>query len=803
MPDFDYEAARKQGHSDEKILMHLVDKHATSGKTFDVEGAMKQGYTTEALIEHLSSFQPPEKLESNIPKWGQERPELFKAFQVGKDVLRPVAEGTGAQIGATIGGAAAGPWGMLAGGTLGYGISKKTMDLTDRYINKFEKNKLPPTNLQKEMMQSLYDLREGATYETIGQSAGNVLPRSIEFVSAPFHKRMTPAAKYVLKEAEKAGIRMTAHEVTEAKSLGLAESLMEKIWGSTDIIRDFRLKSQLQPLENELNRLLVKGGSKESVETVGQKIWDETTNYLVNEKKVEGDLLNALRTKMIAKLGSDQSFTGLGMEGKELLKARVQLLRDRKNELYKSIGQVMPEGGFETKNLAAEAKAILAKQKGLPKGSLDNELKMWLGWAAKTRNISPKLQKTLDGLPADVRKSVLNDLKDEIKVTRNWDTMQEATKSMEAIMRQDDPMRYTGLKGQMSPKGWIASRLKNAIRSDMRAAAKQSPEALENLKVADAFYGDYARVVKSDLIKKLVKTDAGKLVDVAFRPNATEEIKLLKEALGPEGFLRLRQGFMNKLTGIDKHAVYDPNYFRRNIIKYGDETLNAIFGKSNTKELRKIASDGLDLTIHKPSRNYFKGIVEHDPDFIVDKIIGAPESKLQSNILAHNLKRIKQVVDEKTFNELGDKFAEKLFTLHQDTGLIRPKTFVKMVDKYNERVLKKFFPHEKVEQLKKLANIGRRLQAAEEVAGNPSGTGQTLIAWGMFRMIMSAPKKISTAVITFTPKQLAKLYTSKFGLKWLTEGFRLPSSSKKATVYASRIMAIIGGKQIKEMNQEE
>jgi hypothetical protein len=798
--NFNIEEARKH-YNDEEILMHLVDRHEVGGKRFDVEGAMKQGYNTQELIEHLSSVRFPEKLESNIPKWGQEHPKLYKAKEAVQSVAPSIAEGTGAGLGAAYG-SALGPWGMLAGGTLGFAISKGTMRQVDKQIEKLERGGTKRTSVQDEMLQSLYDLREGATYEMFGQGLGKALPKAAELISAPFHKRMTPEAKFVLQEANKRGIDLTPYEVVDAKSLGLAEELLEKIWGASDVINDFRMKSQIEPLQRQLKSLLTEGSSKESIESVGQKIWDEVTDYLVTEKRLEGKLLEGVRTKLIAKFGSNQSFHGLGLETKELLKARVALLRDRKNELYNAISEVMPKGGFKASNLADVAKKILKGRKELPGYGLDKDMVVWLKWAAKTQDLPPDLKKALANAPAKVRESILKDIGDEFDVKRNWETLQTFKRDMESVAGKEDPMRYTGLKGQITEKGTIALKLKQAALKDMRVAAEGSPQALERLNIADAFYGDYARVVKSKMVRNLINTDAGKVLDVAFKPNAIEEIKLIKEAVGPNGFLKLREGFAKKLIGADKHEIFKPDFFKGNITRYGDETLGEIFGKSNVKQMRKIAEEGLDLTVHKPGRNFLKSMTELDPDYIVDRIIGAPESKIGSAILGHNLTRIQRVISKKTFSELGDKLSEKLFTLNQTTGLVKPISFTKMVDKY-DRVLRKFYPYEKVNELRTLANIGRRLQKAEQVAGNPSGTGQTLIAWGMFRMIMNGIKKGTTWAIAFTPKQLAKIYRSKFGMKWLTEGFKLPAGSKKAAVYFSRLSAIIADDQIEDKSMEE
>lgn len=978
MATFNVQSARKHGASDEEILNYLVDKHSLAGKKFDLEGALKKGHTPDELINYLSSFEPPEKLQSNIPKWGQDSPALWKAYQVGQkikdDITRPVAEGGGAALGAEIG-SAAGPLGMLAGGTLGYAISKRSMDLVDENIKKREgggkvySRKMTMESLKSEAIGALEDLKEGATYEMIGQTTANVLPRFIEGFTAPFSSKMSPERNFVAKEAKKYGVTLSPAEITESKSLALAESLLEKVWGATDIIRDFRLKKQLKPLEDSLRNLMETGGSKESIEAVGQKIWNQLDDYLRYEKNLKGELLENVRAKLIAKYGSEMPLTELGLGAKETIKVNTEILRNRKNKLYNDIKDSMPQP-FKTSSLAKEAKAILDKKKDLPNYGLDKETVTWLKWASKEFEMPPQLEQTLAEVPPAVRESIIRDLKENALIQRDWTTAQEFKKSMETMMREDDPMRYTGLKGQMSDKGYIASRLKSAVTEDMRNAVeatveyvqdpaikfsdgtvvsgpyskgghtaiinkidqsgslgidgkivkayqklknktgfsnidisairdeagvtqqeisdfvkkrskegsgiaslgdmsvsdanvksgavkiagrdnllfklkdeykapenlssmfdrgeyieggitdkgtfierppgvdfaefkgKKISDAYDKLKVADAFYGDYADVVKHKKIKALINADAGKVIDVAFQPNAIEEIRLIKRAAGVDGFLQLRQGFMNKLTGVGKKEIFDPQAFKRNLEKYGDETLNEIFGKDSAKELRNIAKDGLDLTRHNPPTAYYKSVLKEDPDFIVDKIIGAPESKLQSNILGRNLKRIRQVVDKDTFKQIQDKFTDKFFVLNQTEDLIRPVAFSKMVDKY-DKVLGNFYPYEKVEQLRTLQDIARRLQKAEEVAGNPSGTGQTLISWGIFRMIMNVPGastagKISTALITFGPKQLAKLYKSDFGIKWLTDGFKVHAKSKKGIALAARITAILADEDKKE-----
>jgi len=90
--------------------------------------------------------------------------------EIAKGWIRPAIEGTGAGIGAAVGGLAGAPTGpgaaltTVAGGALGYGMGAQLADiiLGDR----------PTKNLKDETKQSLSDLATGATYEMGGQLAG-------------------------------------------------------------------------------------------------------------------------------------------------------------------------------------------------------------------------------------------------------------------------------------------------------------------------------------------------------------------------------------------------------------------------------------------------------------------------------------------------------------------------------------------------------------------------------------------------------------------------------------------------------
>jgi len=801
---FDLKGARENGYTEDEILSHLTKRHeGIQGKPFNVEDAMKEGYTPSELNEHLASMKFPEKMEADTPHkpdWADKFPTLYKIFQTDKSIyekaVKPLLE-LGGMTAGSLTGSVSGPAGTVAGGGLGYAMAKKGTEIIDRQIQRAEGIKRKGKPISKDLLDSLNDIKNGMMMEMGGQFVGKALPKAVEVVTAPFSKRMTPEAKAFRATAASEGITPTPHDVVGTKSLGLVESLMEKIPGSADVIRDLRVKKQLEPLTSQLEQLYTENASKESIDTLGRKIWAQVDDYLRTEQRLKGDTLNKMRTVVLAKLGSPQSYTALGLEGKELLKARSIAYNERAGELYNAVGETLGKQKFKTPELNKVAQEIINERKHL--AAQDKTLFAHLKWASKSDAIPTETKAKIMELPANIRKEILADLEKEFDLSRSWDTLQSFRSEMGELAMMQDPTKAAmpGMKFSVTKKGRDFIRLKAAITKDMETiASEKGGKAWENYKAANAFYSHSAGIYKSKAIRRLVQSDPEKVIDIAFRPGATTEVKLLKAAAGPNGFFKLREGFTNKLLGTGKKDIFDPNNLRLSLERYGDEMLEEVYGKQTVKQLKKVAEEGLNLGSQTPGQPFLKAITREYPDTVVDRIIGAPESKLQSHTLLKNIQIIKQAIKPKEFEALGDKLITKLMSVNQDTGLVKPQTFSKMVDKYNNRVLRRFFPYEKTEQLQKLANIGRKIESAEKVAGNPSGTGQTLIAWGLFRMIMQRPAM--GAVVAFTPKQLAKIYTSKFGMKWLTDGFKVPSGTKKAVELATKLSAIIAVDEYEE-----
>ena len=791
MGKFNLEKARESGKTDEQILNYLVARYPK----FNVDRARARGKKDPEILEYLSSFEQPLQIEKPqkklAPAWAIDRPNLYGAFGGAKslyqDVVKPTAEGAGMYGGAAAGG--------VPGAALGYGIVKKGTEFVDRQIAKLEGEDKGGRTVPQELLASLNDVKTGLIMEMGGRAAPAAIGGALEktVMRSPINKHITPETKELMGAVKKHGMELSPVDATQSKTLGLIEALLEKMPGSTDVIRDWRMTKQLEPMLKTLQAMRDKGAAQKDISELGREIYESVDDFLRTEKMLKGDKLNAMRTEILARLGTKETFSTLGLEGKELLKARTILANEKGRRLYKGVDKFLPKGAeYDTPELQKAAKKLLKEYSKLPPKS--TELMRNVKWAAKVDDAAPKeVMDQLNALPKEVKEQFMNENPEMFgKAGKQWATLQNFRRDVAALANKEDALKQTmpGMKFQTTPEGRAFTILKKAAERDMEVIAKKSGgKAWARFQASQAFWGKKSAVFKSREIRKLAKSNPEDLIDAGFVPNGITEVQLMKKALGPDGFLKLREGFTNKLLGVGKHDTFDPKVLRQNLMRYGDETLGEVFEKSTVKELKDIAQNGLLLDRQRPGAAILRRITREYPETVVDSIIGAPEAKLQSNTLLKNIMTIKKAIGKKKHEELGEQLFEKLMQRHQVTGLIKPVSFAKMVDKY-KRVLDVMYPPQKVNELKTLAKFGRKVQTAEELAGNPSGTGQTLISWGIFRMIMTNPT--TGAILAFTPKQVAKLYTSKFGMKWLTEGFKIKTNTKQSVELFTKLSSIVG-----------
>jgi hypothetical protein len=802
---FNIEKARQAGKTDADIADYLINKFPE----FNAAKARATGKTDMEIAEYLSGFDAPMLIESpeskairNVPEWGKKHPNLYGVFGAGKALYetigKPGIEMAGLVGGGMAGTPVAGPSGAIGGAGLGYSMAKQITDKVDNFVNRLERNIVTPGTITENMKKVMTDAITGAEMEMGGQLVGAGITNAMQKAMAPNAKKMIAENAAYKKLAEKHGIKPTAADVTQSKSLSAMEGIMSDFVTSADILRAYRIKEQLKPLVEHANKLIDSGAPSEEINAVGRKIQGRVNSFLQQQMNLKGDALNRMRTQILARLGTDISFESLGITGKEILKARSIAAMEKASQMYTRVGEYLPKGElYQYPELTKKAKELLKFKKALPRQ--DSKMMDILDWAAKDKRIPEDVMNQIQAMPSGIRDSFMTQYGDDFLVKRDWATMQEFRSDLFNNILKEDPMYKAGAfgqKGTSTKEAGVYKQLRKALDKDLENIAKQEGgDAWEAFQAANAFYRtEFKDIYGSSIIKKLASSAPDKLVDIGFKPNGVSEIKLMKRALGPEGFQGLQEGFTKKILGVGKNDTFDPQFLRTQISKYGDETLTEIYGKAEIQKLKQIAEQGLNFNKQTPSSQFLKTITRTYPDTVVDAIIGAPESKLQSHTLVKNLSIIKSAVGKKYIKEqLGPRLLNKIFVREMVNDTIKPHTLTRMVDKYGDRVLKILFEPQKITYIKRLAEIGRRMETAEKLAGNPSGTGGRIMSWGTLGMIIRNP--IKGTIMAITPRQMTKLYISDFGLKYLTEGFKTPIGTKEGVELATKLSLIMGNQE--------
>jgi hypothetical protein len=117
--------------------------------------------------------------------------------------------------------------------------------------------------------------------------------------------------------------------------------------------------------------------------------------------------------------------------------------------------------------------------------------------------------------------------------------------------------------------------------------------------------------------------------------------------------------------------------------------------------------------------------------------------------------------------------------------------------------LEAIFGKGKVDEINKFWKVTNAIVKNEKMVGNPAGTAQNVITpgyyGGVYALTMSNPIAGGTAF--FGPPAMAKLYTSKAGMRFLTEAVKTPVGSPRASQIIAKISAILAEDDEPEMNE--
>lgn len=802
---FDLKGAIEKGGTYSGVAEYL----AARMPDFDLKGAretsIQKGRTQEEadkeIAEYLSSFDKEASIGSPIPKqqpkWAKEHPTLGKIFdtvrtgmeQVGRPALETAGmEGgklaalpTTVALSKTPGGMAALPAVTAGLETLGFGAGATLSDLIESGLSQLDEGIKKPLPGLRDVGKNL---AMGSAIATGVPIVGKVGGKFIDKVGAPFKNRITPESDRFLKEATELDVIPTAADVTQSKGLSLFGERMPDIsFMATDIAKDTTLKNQIEPFMRARQTLIDLQGPREEIERLGHEIYNQVDDFLKTKRGLQGDTLNDMRSAVLAQFGKDMPLSDLGLKGQQLLKAQQHAREAMMHKLYSDVGQHLPQGQFLSPVRKTQAEKIMKEIGDQNFSGLPKELKDEIGLALE--NNAPMTWENLA-----FKRSRLNDLIESNKVPGTGKLTSEGRLYN---------MLYEGVIGDM----------KNI--SQQHGGQAQAAFDLANTWAKENFYKFFGQRGKgAEHIRKLMDTNPEKLIEQALHPNGVTDVQTLKNLIGPKTWARdFEPAFVDYLVGpAGPNGVWDPSFLKNQLSrfgKYGEETITQAIGKHKYGVLKELAENGFDVSSKALDMRMLEGFLQKHPGVLVQSLIGSPETKLNSATVEKNLDLLKTVLRPDTFREVVGEFTEKVAELSQISGNMLPQKFSKNFDKY-KAVFRKFMDDESFTYAEKMANVGKRLQTADRIAGNPSGTGQTVVTWGQFGLAVRDAYNLTTEgdvpvlspLVILGPAAVAKLYRTPSAFKWLTKGFEVSAGKKEGAALASRISGILAADELKK-----
>ncbi len=737
-----------------------------------------------------------------------EKPMVDLSKLPGSNIARKTQElGTEMLLGvggAAIGTAVAPGVGTLLGAGAGYALGKRLNE-----IGRGEEK-----DIGKSFIDAAKDVAWGATFEGVGQLAG----KGIGKVTGLYKNRVN---KEFVQQAKELGIKPTPDDITKSKTLAMFETNLRRFYGSGQLFYKEDIENT-QKLIDQYKNAIASGKGASSIEELGNAIKNNVDDYVTRIESLRGRFLNQARNTILKDLGSPDTYETLGSKFHEATKDESQALgkivKDRYEEVKGLINSAIPQEKqniplIETKKVAEKYIKELSKTPvlaGKYKGII-NDLKEILN---DTIDIPAQYNRPL-GLSGETSEAYNEIFGNIIKkpIKKDWESVELMRRLYrDTAVKVDEAFQAAtpGIKGQIkegkSLESLIYSRLKNAIQTDQTAYTELLGKGIQSkYEIAKKTAQTLKTTYGNPEIIKLVQSHPGEIIDEILKPSGYAEIEAVKKAIGQSNFDKIiKPGITNKLLGIGKNEIFDPNYTSKQMSNLNKQLLNKIYTPTELKTITDIAKKGIDFANKPLYPSFLKQIAESGKEsaYGIAKNAFAQDGKY----LTRNLSTIYKLSDQSARDELKYQITVQLFTAKQPSGAIDPmsigsrepkllgfsgKAFRKQVDKFYP-LLKQFgYSTEDIGLLKKIANVAENLKGAEKVAGNPSGTGQAMATQAQLGVALSlvfSGHPIAAGAVAGAPYLLAKAYLSPMGRRLLTEGLKIPTGTPQATEWLTKMM---------------
>lgn len=717
------------------------------------------------------------------------RPELTpeEAHPVAKaasDIYTPAFETVGGVAGAgaaAVPGAVTGPGDAAiaaAGGALGIAGGKAAADVLDRATGL----KPPIQDASAAATETGKDLYHGTMSELGGRAAGAVLTTGAQVISGPLANKMTDTAKAVWQKAKDMGIDLTPAEVMGSKSLSLFENLLDNAPITGDFMNKFRLR-QLQQLVNQRNALVDAHGTAKTIEEVGEQIQGKVDDLFRTEAKLGTDSGNALKDRLLQKMGSNQSYEEVGLAGQEALKRASQSRYEQSNKLYRTVDDYLdPKATMVPNTYRGKALELLDREKSLSPSLQDPELTSILGDISGHNKMSELLQqasqqlgKSPDELAANP--AFMAQIQSEAHKPMTWAEMTADRSRLGQLIAENDPSHgfSQGAKGTKLVTDKVAGvykQLFGSLDQDMGTMVKAAgPQAEEALDLARSFYGESKQIHNQPAILRISRANPSAVVDMVFKREGTDTVKMVRKAIGDDAFEGLKKKFTTKLLDVPEGEELSAGIVQDRLNKYGHNLIEEVY-KNDAPALLNLPKQLTALEPDIVKNPFFKSILKKAPQTVVPSLIQKDNTG--------NAMKIANALGADAKKQISQGFVSMLLKDAAETnhGALSPNLLDSAINKYGDETLKAWLPEGTISDLKDFSKVGMAMQKAAALGNNPSGTGRTLLTGGLGAYTLLHP--INALKLVVPASVLAKMYLSPAGRQLLTDGFQTSLSSPEA-----------------------
>lgn len=342
--------------------------------------------------------------------------------------------------------------------------------------------------------------------------------------------------------------------------------------------------------------------------------------------------------------------------------------------------------------------------------------------------------------------------------------------------------------------------------------------------------GDAVVKKQTQAIYSRLRRITGDLI-VDQRPAQQAAQKLLDDVAGAKrlGSAGAIEDFAEKVLQWDEGAQAMAAHANRSFLLEEGRRLETILGSKSPKLTRAISKvdDALYGALEKTFKSHSDeaynlwrqgaDLVKETKQKFNDKVILGLVKKLDTSpdIASATIfkggkkvvERIKDIVDEPTFNSLKYTLVQQIYTQAEEeaTGILRGQKFLSVFKKYERSgALAAAFTPDQIKSIRQIGELAFRTQMKQPGAGGGGMLVQLVQGGALIQLASGKLAEVSPAswTVLIAPLVYARMAANPLTAKWLVKGFGAKQGTKTAIAIGHRLIRI-ARKEQKAINREE